>query len=413
MTVAEPTVSEAPDVLLRLMAPEAVANPYPIYDYLREHDPVYRSQFGAYLISRHADVELVLGHPSLFPGVLPEAMAQMFPQAVEHEAYDVLVSSLVGSNPPTHTRLRGLIGKGFTSRRVANLQGAMEQWSDRILDALLERLRSGEVVDLHEAVSVPMPMHMISDLIGVPESDRRFLATQVPAMMNVVDPAATPDAVRSADQAFRDLGEYFDALIADRRRSPHDDLVSQLVSVRDDDRLTDKELRNLLFTLWAAGFETTATAIDNAVLLLLADPSRGAWLDTPERTTAFVDETLRFEPSVHVAPGIRFAAEPVTLSGVEVPAQAQVRLMLGAALRDPEAYPAPDSFDPGRAGRMPLSFGSGIHYCLGAGLARLEMRVLLPRLYRAVPGLRLAGSPVRRRTIPLRDYVSINVTMDR
>ncbi|GAA4461858.1 cytochrome P450 [Phytohabitans houttuyneae] len=413
MTMSDQDLATTQDVLIRLMMPDAVQNPYPIYAELLEHSPIYRSQFGAYLVCRYSDAEFVLKHPELFPGVHPEAMEQMFPQAAEHEAYEVLVTSLVGSNPPKHTRLRHLVGNGFTARRVADLRASMEAWSDRMLAELVERLHAGETVDLHNSVSLPMPMHMISDLLGVPESDRRQLARQVPEMMNVVDPAASPEAVLAADAAFQDLGGYFDGLIEERRRAPRDDLVSALVSARDEgsDRLTDAELRNLLFSLWAAGFETTATAIDNAVLLLLEEPSRAAWLDTAERTAAFVDETLRYEPSVQVAPGIRFAAEAVELSGYELPEGAQVRLMLGAASRDPAAYRDPDVFDPGRTGPHPLSFGSGIHYCLGAGLARLEMGVLLPRLYKAAPNLALAGPPVRRRSVPLRDFNSLPVTL--
>ncbi|MFV2103463.1 cytochrome P450 [Micromonospora sp. LOL_024] len=415
MTLSEPAVEETPDALIQLMSPAATEDPYPIYARLRETAPVFPSRFGAYLVTRYADVEFVLKHSDLFPGARPEAMAEMFPQAVEHEAYDVLVSSLVGSNPPKHTRLRQLIGRGFTSRRVAALQMSMELWSDRLLAGVSDRLNDGETVDLHSTVSVPMPMHMISDLIGIPEPDRERLAEQVPEMMNVVDPAASPDAVRRADDAFRELGEYFDVLIEQRRRDPRDDLVSALVSARDDGdgRLDDAELRNLLFTLWSAGFETTATAIDNAVLLLLADQARGSWLDTEDGTRRFVEETLRYEPSVQVAPGLRFAAEPVVLGDALIPQGAQVRLLIGAANRDPAAYPDPDVFDPSRGGPMPLSFGAGIHYCLGAGLAKLEIGVLLTRLRMTMPGLTLAGPPLRRRTVPLRDFVSVPVKLAR
>ncbi|MEU7761114.1 MULTISPECIES: cytochrome P450 [Micromonospora] len=413
MTLSDQVETGAPDALIQLMSPAAAADPYPIYSWLRETAPVYRSQFGAYLVSRYADVQYVLKHAEVFPGAHPDAMAQMFPQAVEHEAYDVLVSSLVGSNPPKHTRLRKLIGHGFTSRRVADMQASMERWSDRLVSDVLERLVDGATVDLHTDVSVPMPMHMMSDLLGIPEPDRESLARNVPEMMNVVDPAATPDAVRRADEAFRELGTYFDAMIAQRRRDPRDDLVSALVQVRDaeDGSLDDAELRTLLFTLWSAGFETTATAIDNAMLLLLEDPGRGRWLDTEDGTRRFVEETLRFESSVQVAPGLRFTGADVELGGVVVPQGSQVRLLIGSANRDPEAFPDADVFDPGRTGPMPLSFGAGIHYCLGAGLARLEIAVLLRRLRAAAPGLVLAAPPVRRRTIPLRDFASLPVRL--
>ncbi|MEU3875382.1 MULTISPECIES: cytochrome P450 [Streptomyces] len=402
------------DVLDLLLSPPAHLDPYPLYAWLRTHAPVHPSAYGAHLISRYADVEHVLKHPELFPGVPEDALARMFPLAVGHEAYEVLVTSLVGSNPPKHTRLRGLIGRDFTTRRVGSLRAGIEDLAGRLVTEAAERLRAGENVDLHAAVSVPMPLHVISDLLGVPHADRSRLAVLVPAMMNVVDPAATPEAVAAADAAFRELGTYMSQLVADRRRTPRDDLVSALVSVHDDDsdRLSDDELRTLLFTLWSAGFETTATGIDNALLALIDRPELGHWLEGTERqAAAFAEETLRYDPSVQVAPGIRFAAEPVVLSGVKVPAGAQVRLMLGAAGRDEAAFPEPDRFLPGRAGAAPLSFGAGIHYCLGAGLSRLEMTALLPRLHRELPGLALAGPPGRRRSIPLRDFSSLTVTL--
>ncbi|GLY30393.1 cytochrome P450 [Kineosporia sp. NBRC 101731] len=411
-----PGTEAEPDVLMQLLMPEGRDDPYPIYARLRHESPLYASQFGAYLISRHEDVDRVLKRADLFPGVDPEMMDQMFPQAVEHEAFEVLVTALVGSNPPKHTRLRGLIGNGFTARRLAGLRHGLEHRTEQVLADVAERLRSGETVDLHESISMPIPMHMISDLIGIPEADRRRLAQGVPEMMNVVDPAATPEAVQRADEAFRALGEYLDGLIARRRSDPRDDLVSMLVAARDEEsgRVDDKELRNLLFTLWSAGFETTATAIDNAVLLLLADPSRSRWLENEQSTASFVTETLRYEPSVHVAPGIRFAAQDVELSGGTVPAGAQVRLLIGSANRDGEVFENGDTFDPGRptvASARPLSFGAGIHYCLGAGLSMVEMGVLLPRLHHLFPSLVLAGPPVRRRSIPLRDFAAIPVRL--
>ncbi|MEU3654415.1 cytochrome P450 [Streptomyces sp. NPDC032161] len=402
------------DVLQLLMSPPAHLDPYPVYAWLRENAPVCASAYGAFLISRYADVEFVLKHPEIFPGVSEEAMAQMFPQAVGHEAYEVLVTSLVGSNPPRHTRLRGLIGREFTSRRVGGLRASVDSLADRLVDEAAERLRAGEAVDLHTAVSLPMPLHVISDLLGIPSADRSRLAVLVPAMMNVVDPAASPEAVSAADAAFCELGEYLDGLIAERRRAPRDDLVSALVLVHDEDhdRLGDDELRTLLFTLWSAGFETTATGIDNALLVLIERPETRKWLLGDESgTAAFVEETLRHDPSVQVAPGIRFAAMDTVLSGVTIPRGTQVRLMLGAASRDPAAYPQPDEFLPGREGAAPLSFGAGIHYCLGAGLSRLEMTAVLPRMQRRLPALALDGPPGRRRSIPLRDFTSLVVRL--
>jgi len=408
-----PSAEAAPDVLVQLLTPAARDNPYPIYGWLRDNAPVYRSTFGPHLISRFSGCEYVLKNAELFPGAPEDTFTQIFPQAAQHQAFQILITSLVGSNPPKHTRLRHLVGRDFTMRRVENMRPAIEQLADRLLDEVAERLSAGEVVDLHSSLSLAMPLHVIAELVGVPEEDRRELAVNVPQMMNVVDPTATPEAVQAADEAFARLGAYFDGLITLRRAQPRDDLASALVSAHDNDsdRLTDEELRTLLFTLWSAGFETTATAIDSAVVTLLTHPEQGHWLKDPEGAKAFVEEALRFDPPVQVAPGIRFAAKDVEVDGCQVPAGAQVRLLIGAALRDPRAYPDPDQFDPSRSGPQPLSFGAGIHYCLGAGLSRLEMAILLPKLHERLPGLRLAGEPARRRSMPLRDFDALTVTL--
>lgn len=400
-----------PDVLIQLMGESAREDPYPIYSWLREKAPVYPSMFGATLISRFDDCLFVMKDAELFPGANEDELARSFPQAIEHPAFEVLVTALVGCNPPKHTRLRHLVGREFTARRVAGLKADIEQITDGLLDRVEQQLADGGTVDLHRMVSVPVPLHVIAELVGVPEADRAELAVEVPQMMNVVDPTASPAAVQAADDAFANLGRYFDHLIAERRAKPREDLVSALVSEHDvdADRLSDAELRNLLFTLWAAGFETTATAIDNAVLTLMRYPDSGSWLESADGADAFIEEVLRFDPPVQVAPGIRFAARDCEVGGHAITAGTQVRLMLGAALRDPLAYDDPDRFDPARKGPQPFSFGAGIHYCLGAGLSKLEMAVLLPKLRARLPGLRLAAPPQRRRSIPLRDFESLVV----
>lgn len=399
------------DVLGRLMSDEGRADPYPIYAWLREHAPVYRGAFGAVLLSRYEDCVHVLKNAQLFRGADEDELAQVFPQATTHPAFAALVTSLVGSNPPKHTRLRQLVGRDFTPRRVAGLQDGIERFVDRLLGEVEERLAGGEAVDLHRMVSVAVPLHVFAELVGIPEADRAALAVEVPRFVKVVNPLASPEVVAAADAAIANLGRCFDDLIAERRARPREDLVSALVADHGDgaDRLSDDELRNLLYNLCAAGFDTTATAIDNAVLTLLRYPDSAAWLDTPARTEAFVDEVVRFEAPVQIAPGIRFAARDVEIGGAPVAAGTQIRLILGAALRDPTAYPHPDRFDPGRDGPPSISFGAGIHYCVGTRLAKLEMGVLLPALHRRLPRLQLAEPPHRGRSILFRGFKSLTV----
>ena len=397
------------DVMRRLAGDEGRADPYPIYAWLREHAPVYAGDAGTVLLSRYEDCAFVLRNAQLFRGADDAEIAQVFPRATTHPAFAALVTSLVGSSPPKHTRLRQLVGRDFTPRRVAGLQAGIERFVDRLLDEVALRLADGEAVDLHRAVSVAVPLHVFAELVGIPDADRPLLAVEVPRFVKVVNPMAAPDVVAAADAALANLGRCFDDLIAERRARPREDLVSALVADHGSDRLSVEELRNLLYNVCAAGFDTTATAIDNAMLTLIRQPETASWLDTAARTEAFVDELERFEAPVQVAPGIRFAARDVEIAGQPVTAGTQIRLLLGAALRDPAAYPDPDRFDPARTGPPSISFGAGIHYCLGTHLAKLEMGILLPALHRRLPGLTLAEPPQRGRSVLFRGFKSLTV----
>jgi cytochrome P450 len=256
-----------------------------------------------------------------------------------------------------------------------------------------------------------VPLHVFAELVGIPEADRAVLAVEVPRFVKVVNPMAPQRVIEAADVAITNLGRYFDGLIAECRARPREDLVSALVAEHDaeSDGLSDAELRDLLLTLCAAGFETTATAIDNAMLTLIRYPESASWLGTAAGTEAFVDEVLRFDAPVQIAPGIRFASRDVEIGGQLVAAGTQIRLILGSALRDPSVYPDPDRFDPGRDGPPSISFGAGIHHCLGIRLAKLELGILLPALHRRLPSLKLAEQPRRGRSIQLRGLTSLTV----
>ncbi|HEX9336054.1 MAG TPA: hypothetical protein VF892_09210, partial [Pseudonocardiaceae bacterium] len=205
------------DVMARLASNEGRADPYPIYAWLREHAPVYRGAFGAVLLSRYDDCAFVLKNAQLFRGADEAELAQVFPQATTHPAFAALVTSLVGSSPPKHTRLRQLVSRDFTPRRVAGLKARIELFVDRLLDDVAERLARGETVDLHRAVSVAVPLHVFAELVGIPEANRSVLAAEVPRFVKVVNPMASPEVVVAADAAIANLGRCFDGLIAERR----------------------------------------------------------------------------------------------------------------------------------------------------------------------------------------------------
>lgn len=406
-------VEDNEDVLVRLMGPAARDNPYPIYAWLREHAPVYRSATtGAYLLSRYEDCERVLRNHEDFPGLDDQARAQALEQISEYQAFRLLITAVISTNPPQHTRMRYLFSRDFTARRIEALRPRVEWIADRLLTEAGERLTAGEVVDFHSAVSVPMPMFVIAELIGMPEEDRADLAVHVPKLMNILNPVPTPEEISAADEAYAAMGKYYDHLVAERRRSPRDDLVSALAARHEgEDQLTDEEIRLHLLSLWVAGFETTASGIDNALLTLLDNPGQAHWLRDTEGTKAFVNEALRYDGGVQAAPGLRFAAADTEFPGGAISAGSQIHLLLGSANRDPAVYPDPDRFDPSRSGPTSLIFGHGIHFCTGAGLARLNLAVLLSKTFSRLRGLRLAGEPQRRRLMPLRDFDSLPVTL--
>jgi cytochrome P450 len=299
------------------------------------------------------------------------------------------------------------VSRGFTARRVDGLRPTIERLTDRLLDAAEEPLRDGGTVDLHGALSVLLPMEVTAELIGVPPEDRDAVAALVMAIVLVLANAhASASQLAAADEASGGLQAYFHGLIESRRRSPQDDLVSALVAVRDEERLTEQELITMLAGLWIAGFETTASVIDHGVLAMTTYPDELRWLRAGHsEAMMFAEEVLRQQSVVLFAATPRVAAHDVELSGGVLSEGSIVRAMPAAANRDSAVFAEPDLFTPGRfeseAAPM-LSLGHGIHLCLGARLARTEVAVALGKLHRRFPGLVLADPPVRRRSVGLR-----------
>jgi cytochrome P450 len=309
------------------------------------------------------------------------------------EAGDVVAEGLPGPefsrhmlnvDPPDHTRLRRLVSRAFVPGRIAALEPAIRAIASSLLDEL-DAAGPGAIVDLVEGYAYPLPFGVIGELLGIPAADRPRLHAWFQVLLSgwAGDPPA--EAVQASDGIVAYLRELVDA----KRRSPADDLVSVLVAA-EDGALTTQELLSSLFQLVVAGHDTTASLIGNGVVALLDHPSRlQALLADPGRVPAAVDELIRFTAPVPHAT-FRVTTEPVTLGGVTIPAHEQVLVCLGAANRDPERFPAPDVLDIGRSDGPNLGFGHGIHYCLGAPLARLEARVAFETLLSRYPGLRLA-----------------------
>jgi cytochrome P450 family 114 len=386
------------DVLEQFASPDFQADPVPFLRWLRDNEPVHRTSKGFYLVSRYADV-LWLSDNSRELVRRPERdrMAEQFPSAQRHRSMVVLLDSLVMRNPPEHTRLRRLVSRDFTPRRVDGLQERIGQICDRVLDSIVEPLLDGETIDLHHAWSIPFSLQVLSELLGVPEADRAWLAATV---IHISDGIASGDEnlMTVSDEKTAQLAGYFQELIAQRRRQPGDDLVSALANGLGpgEDRLADDQLFSLLWLLWLAGFESSASMIDHGVQVLLNQPGQSYWLrgGYPE-SLAFADEVLRYCVVQLFTPIPRIAAQDLEIAGVPIPAGSDLRPVVAAANRDPAMFPDPDRFDPSRENAVAgFAFGQGMHRCVGAFLARAELAIGLSRIHSRFPALAAAGDLV-------------------
>ena len=399
--MAEPISVRSEPEPLDLYADGVRADPYPLLAELTEQAPVHWvSQQGleSWIVTRYDEVRFVLGDGRFIkePEEVPEALRRFkaaFGNQVENE-----VKSLLATDPPDHTRLRRLVGKAFTPRRVEGLRTRIAEVTERLLDAVeADAAASGEgVTDLVEGLTVPLPVTMIGELVGVPAEDRRQFKEWSDNLLTV----ARDEAGRRARQAGAEaLRAYFVALIEDRRQhmqaelapDAQPDLVSALLTARDEgNRLSEQELLAMLMVVLAAGHETTGNLIGNAVLALLDHPGQRALVqDHPERMRVAVEELLRFIGPV-MQSTLRIASVDVEVGGVTIPAGSVVVAMLGAANRDPGRFPDAGVFDVLREENPHLAFGHGIHFCLGAPLARMEAEISLTALLRRFPDLTLA-----------------------
>jgi cytochrome P450 len=338
---------------------------------------------------------LVLGYDAARQALGDPRISKDMLAALE-EAGDVVAEGLPGPefsrhmlnvDPPDHTRLRRLVSRAFAPGRIAALEPAIRGIAGRLLDEL-DVAGPGAAVDLVEGYAYPLPFEVIGELLGIPAADRPRLHAWFGVLLTGWAGDPPPEAVEASDGIVAYLGELVEA----KRRSPAGDLVSVLVTAAEGDALSTQELLSSLFQLVVAGHDTTASLIGNGVVALLDHPDQfQALLADPGQLRAAIGELVRFTAPVPHAT-FRMTAEPVTLGGVQIPARQQVLVCLAAANRDPGRFPAPDVLDIGRGDGPNLGFGHGIHYCLGAPLARLEARVAFETLLGRYPDLRLAAS---------------------
>lgn len=369
-----------------------IDNPYAVYDRLRDTSPVHRvagtDGNPAWLVTRYDDVREALANP-----LLSVDKRHALPGSYQGLALPpALDANLLNMEAPDHTRIRRMVVRAFTPRRVEQLRTPIRETADGLLDALGTHGRT----DLIAAYAAPLPIAVICDLLGVPGEHRRDFRVWTDVLV-APDPAR-PTAAKEAVVAM--LG-FFTQLLADKRKEPADDLLSDLIAVRDEgDRLTEDELMSLAFLILFAGYENTTQLIGSAVLGLLNDPDQLATLRArPERLPNAVEEFNRHEGPALLAIR-RFPVEDMTIGEVTVAAGETVLLSLAAANRDPRRFPEPDRLDLGRDTSGHLALGHGIHYCLGAPLARLETEIALSALLERLPDLALDADPAELRWRP-------------
>ncbi|GAT65680.1 cytochrome P450 [Planomonospora sphaerica] len=379
----EPTTERLPFEFM--LSPEFGRDPYTEYGRLRERGPVHAIDFPrgvtAFVVIDHEHGRQALTDPRLAKGL---GHAPGFFQDAVVRGNPALARNMLNSDPPDHTRLRRLVAGAFTARRTASLAPRIQEITDRLVDTMEA---AGEA-DLLDDFAFPLPITVICELLGVPSADRADFREW---SASLITPAFTEEAARQRDAVNAAVRAYFAGLIDERRRAPRDDMISALVTARDEEGLlSEQELLATLTLLLIAGHETTVNLIGNGMLALLTHPAQlGLLRERPELLPGAIEEFLRYEGPVERAT-FRFATEDMEIAGVPVPKGGVVHVSLGAAGRDPAAFDDPDTLDVTRTGNHHLAFGHGIHFCLGAPLARLEARIAFETLLSRLPGIRLA-----------------------
>ncbi|WP_419996743.1 cytochrome P450 [Streptomyces boninensis] len=375
-------------------SPSFVADPYPAYDELREQGrAIWFDPSKQWLIPHHADVSALLRDRRLgrsyWHRFTHEEFGRSAPSAAHEPFHTLNDNGLLELEPPDHTRIRRLVSKAFTPRTVRELEPVV----GRLADGLVADFVADGGGDLLAAVAEPLPVAVISELLGIPAGDRHQLRPWSAAICGMYDLNPGEDAARQAVTASEEFSAYLRDLIAERRKNPGDDLISGLIAAYDEgDRLSEQEMLSTCVLLLNAGHEATVNSTVNGWYALFRHPEQLAGLRAaPDKLSTAVDELLRYDTPLHLFE--RWVLEDIEIGGQLIPRGQEVALLFGSANRDPEAFPRPDDLDLDRTDNPHISFGAGIHYCIGAPLAKVELRASYGALLRKAPGMRLAAEP--------------------
>lgn len=396
------------------------ADPYPTYVALRTHDPVHVSPFGFTVLTRYEDVARTLrgsefardieAHVTERPDDPRRARRERQRQRIEDGA---VAKSILNLDPPDHTRLRRLVSLAFTPSAIERLRPRVQQLVDDVLDRAAEQ----GSIELVEELAFPVPFQVISDLLALPTDGSEQIRDWSQTLTASLEPTADEAALDATEVAAAAMGDYLRGVIEHRRQHLGDDLLSALIVAEEEgDRLSPAELLSFVILLYVAGHETTVNLIGNGTLALLRNPDQlRRWADDPSLDSNALDELLRFDGPVQQT--VRVPMVDVTYAALDgtdivVPKGSLVMTVLGAASHDPAVFDAPDTLrlDRGNANRH-LGFAAGVHYCLGASLAKLEASVAITSLIRRFPSLELAGDPTWRDRLTIRGVDHLPLTV--
>ena len=387
--------------------PTFVADPYEQLKALREiGKPVWHEGMQIFLAARHSDANEVFRNKSLgriFTDKSPE---------FEWETFNWLHSdSILDSEPPKHTRLRSLVAKAFNRNKIEGMRPAVERITQQLLDAIDEKVKSGETFDLIADYAEPLPVKIIADLLGFPESEEHLLRPWSQSIVKMYEVNPSEQYQIEAKKAGGEFAEYVRDLAEHRKTNPGQDLITDLAMVEENgEKLNSHELVATCVLLLNAGHEASVNAFGNGMVAVLERPDQAELLRKNPRaiTESALEEFMRFDAPLHLFE--RTATVDTELGGVKIEKGQKIAALIGSANRDSSVFDRADEMDLTRDPNPHIGFGAGIHFCLGAPLARLEMSVSLPALWEKYPHMQLAGESVRRPTFVLRGYESVSIS---
>jgi len=387
--------------------PDFVADPYPALKQLRmSNGPVWHEGMQMFLAAQHGDANDVFRNKSLgriFTPKIPE---------FDWEIFNWLhADSILDSEPPKHTRLRSLVAKAFNRQKIEGMRPSVERITQKLLVAIDAKVKSGETFDLIADYAEPLPVKIIADLLGFPESEEHLLRPWSQAIVKMYEVNPSLQYQNDAKKAGREFAEYVRRLAEQRKKAPGQDLISELATVEENgEKLNMQELVATCVLLLNAGHEASVNAFGNGMVAVLERPDQTNLLREKPRelTETALEEFMRFDAPLHLFE--RTATADTQIAGVEIKKGQKIAALIGSANRDEKVFTSAETMDVTRDPNPHIGFGAGIHFCLGAPLARLEMSVSLPALWEKYPDMQLSTKPVRRPTFVLRGYESVFIS---